>query len=63
MDFTKALCLTPRIIGKQVVKLRRALRSKRVRGLEAVRPVQMVVLVVHSLLVNQGEAEMSCEDE
>ena len=54
MDFTKALCLKPRIIGKQVVKLRRALRSKRVRGLEAVRPVQIVMLVVRSLTVSKG---------
>ena len=54
MDFTKALCLTPQIIGKRVIELWRALQSRQVRGLEAVRPVQIVMLVVRSLLVSKG---------
>ena len=54
VDFTKALCLTRRIIGKRVIKLWRALRSKRVMGLEAERPVHMMELVVRSLLVRGG---------
>ena len=50
VDFTKALCLTRRIIGKRVIKLWRALRSKRVMGLEAERPVHMMELVVRSFI-------------
>ena len=66
MDFTKALCLTTRIINKRVILSQRAnekLQSDRVRGLVAERPVVIVVLVVRKLLASEWEKRVSCIEE